>query len=278
MKKITLVFALLLTVAFSFTYGQNILFEDDFNDEDISDWTLYDEDGDGQEWTAVQIQDTNGNPVGTPVARSFSWNSTTGPLTPDNWIVSPAIDLSGLPASSTVTLRWDIQAADATWAAENYTVYVANSNTVSALSASSTFVNEVVDQVGGAGMFVTRTLDISSFVGESTVYLAWRHHNVTDQFSIELDNVEVDSDMTASIAGKNVPEWMNYFVSQDILSVTSENALNQLDIYNLSGQKVISMNIEDQQQVQADLNGLSSGLYLVEVTGEGGQATFKIGL
>ena len=72
MKKITLL--ALLFVA-SIGYSQTVIWEDDFNDEDISDWTLYDEDGDANEWFVVQIQEEDGTPVNTPVLRSASWSS-----------------------------------------------------------------------------------------------------------------------------------------------------------------------------------------------------------
>ena len=85
MKKLLLTFIAFAGINAS---AQTVLFEDDFNDGDISDWTLIDEDGDTFGWVPV-------NMTAAPIymgMRSASW-ITSGPLTPDNWAISPAIDL-----------------------------------------------------------------------------------------------------------------------------------------------------------------------------------------
>ncbi|MGO1585170.1 MAG: hypothetical protein ACTHXJ_04260, partial [Mesonia sp.] len=166
MKKITLTlaaFAAALTMNAQTTY-----FSDDFNDEDVSDWTLIDEDADGFNWSAVQIVDENSQPVGTPVMRSASWNSVAGPLTPDNYTFSMPIDLSSEDGTNDITLSWDVTAADADYSDENYTVYVATGNTVAdAMSATVSF-NELVSDNGPAGLEnpYTKTLDITSLAGQ----------------------------------------------------------------------------------------------------------------
>jgi len=167
-------------------------FSDDFDDLDASDWTFLDEDGDGYNWSVVQIVDESSNPVGTPVLRSASWNSLDGPLTPDNYAVSPAIDLSEEDGSRTITLSWDVTAADADYADENYTVYVATGNTPADFTASSVSYNELVTDNGPGGLenVYTKTLDVTSFAGE-TIYVAFRHHVTSDMFTIEVDNVSV---------------------------------------------------------------------------------------
>ena len=52
MKKITLLAALFAGFAMN---AQTIFFTDDFNDEDVSDWTRYDEDGDGNFWADLFV-------------------------------------------------------------------------------------------------------------------------------------------------------------------------------------------------------------------------------
>ena len=49
------------------------------------------------------------------------------------------------------------------FAHEFYTIYAATSNSTSALQSSPVKRGEYVDEVGGAGVFVTRSLDISEF-------------------------------------------------------------------------------------------------------------------
>ncbi len=180
-------FLLFIAVMPLFSFSQTVVWSDNFNDEDISDWTLVDADGDGNNWSAVQIQDQDGNPVGTPVLRSASWS--TNALTPDNWAISPVIDLSSFSSGDAIAFNWEVMAIDADWDVENYTVYVASGNSIDELLASTTTFNEAT--LDGVNSLTPRTLDISSFAGQSAVYVAFRHHDVTDQFTIEIDNVSV---------------------------------------------------------------------------------------
>ena len=198
MKKLLLLFVAFATITLS---AQTVHYSDDFDDLDITDWTLIDADGDTNNWSAVQIQDAGGAPVGTPLLRSASW--ATSPLTPDNWVISPAIDLTGQTAA---TLKWQVMAIDTDWDIENYTVYVAAGNTVADFMASTVTFNEAT--LDGVNVLTDRTLDISSFDGQAVVHFAFRHHNVSDQFTMEVDNVSVEvaaTPIVISLIGEGAP-------------------------------------------------------------------------
>ena len=185
MKKILLLMALV-----SFTFMNAQIWSDDFNDNDISDWTLIDSDGDTHNWSLVEVV------AGTDYKMlSQSYDNTNGAYTPDNWLISPAIDLSG---ETTVILNWLVMASDADWDVENYTVYVATGNTIADFTASTTTFNE--STLDGVNTLTPRDLDISAFAGQSTVYIAFRHHNVTDQFQMSIDNVIVDTSVVSYVA------------------------------------------------------------------------------
>lgn len=145
---------------------------DNFDDGDVSDWTMTDADADGHEWTPA-----------SGMLVSYSWNG--GALTPDNWAVSPAIDLSGY--GDTAVLSWEAMAADASWDDENYTVYAAS--TIAGLESGISF-NEILD---GVNELSARTMDISSLSG-GTVYIGFRHHDVSDQYVMAIDNVVVTAE------------------------------------------------------------------------------------
>ncbi|MDQ7918251.1 choice-of-anchor J domain-containing protein [Mesonia sp. MT50] len=272
MKKITLTlaaFAAAITMNAQTTY-----FSDDFDDEDVSDWTLIDEDADGFNWSAVQIVDENSQPVGTPVMRSASWNSVAGPLTPDNYTFSMPIDLSSEDGTNDITLSWDVTAADADYSDENYTVYVATGNTVAdAMSATVSF-NELVSDNGPAGLEnpYTKTLDITSLAGQ-VVYVAFRHHDVSDQFTMEIDNVEVVAG-SLSTQSQNF-ESFNHYVANNVLTLKANTAINNARLYNILGQQVISKKLGT-QSADINLNSLNSGVYLVQVEIEGQSKSFKI--
>lgn len=181
--------------------AQNVIWSDDFDDEDASEWTFLDEDGDGFIWAVIQVVDENDNPVNSPGLRSASYINTgpaSGePLEPDNWAITPAIDLSEILGNT--ILKWDVWGTDEDYSEENYTVYVAIGNTVADFEASAVSFNELVTDngPGGSDNVYSKELDISSFAGE-TIYIAFRHHDVTDQFSMMIDNVSVEAEESAS--------------------------------------------------------------------------------
>lgn len=179
MKKLLLpVIALISTGAFAQTY-----FEDDFSGG-MGSWTVIDEDGDGFEWGTVDYGagDGHGN-----VASSASWDGGVGPLTPNNIMVAGPIDLSG--ASGSVFLTWQVKGQDQSYADENYTAYAATGGMIVDLLATPYSFNEVVGPTGGN--YVGRMLDITDLVGEPEVYIAFRHHDVTDEFRLNIDDVMV---------------------------------------------------------------------------------------
>ncbi|WP_407556153.1 choice-of-anchor J domain-containing protein [Winogradskyella sp. 4-2091] len=221
-KKITLVFLLCFS-ANQLTTAQTY-FSDDFSSGDLSLWTLTDSDGDGDNWSIANLE-----AVQAEHATSASWNSTAGILTPDNWMVSSAIDLT--TATGNVFLQWKAYAQDQSWANENYSVYVSTASDIASLSNSSTSFNEVI---GATGAYVDRNIDVTSFVGQ-TIYVAFRHHNVSDQFRINIDDVVVRSvnDDDAELTSINLPRYG--LVSTDYpfeitVNNTGGNTISSLDL------------------------------------------------
>ena len=170
-------------------------FNDDFEDLDVSDWTLTDSDGDGYEWGVFPI----GTPQSNPNAlTSQSWSSLATPqaLSPDNWAVSPAIDLTS--AVAPITLEWKVQASAASWDLEEYSVYVSTSDAIGTLVGSPTTFNEIYNDPADAGSSYTRTLDLSAHAGQ-TVYVGLRHWNCTDQEWLTIDDVNVTSSVDTDV-------------------------------------------------------------------------------
>ncbi len=171
-------------------------FYDDFEDLDVTDWTFTDSDGDtnffGDQLSIGAV---------TPTASLISRSWITNPLTPDNWAVSSAVDLS--TATGAITLEWKVQAAAAAWDQEEYSVYVSTSNAIGTLVGSATTFNEIYNDPADTGSSYTRTLDLSAHAGQ-TVYLAFRHWNCTDQDWLSIDDVNV-----TSMAATNVQTVVN---------------------------------------------------------------------
>lgn len=234
-------------------------FQDDFNDGDISDWTLVDGDGDTFDWNAVELPNAASDTV--KAVRSSSYLNQVGPLTPDNYMISSAVDLSAEDGSTTLTLSWDVAGVDPSWSEEMYSVYVATAaDTASLLASSVTFTEVVTDNgPGGIDNLYTKTLDVTSFVGQ-TIYVAFRHHNSTNQFAMVIDNVSVYSgDM--GVDKFNAPIAFQHLVQNGQLQFSANKRISRVSIYNLLGQEVATQSI-NANTGSVSVEKLASGVYL----------------
>lgn len=247
-------------------YSQSVLWLDDFDDEDISDWTLIDADMDGNNWGDMwQIQNQFGDPV-TPVSLiSRSWQSV--PLTPDNWAISPALDLTG--ASGEITLQFISQVAAASWDEEQISIYVATSNDMDALLNSSTQVTLVLGDAGHTGAPTLQTLDISALAGEPVVHIAFRHWGVTDMDFVSIDDVAVLAENLStkdlSVAKSNMSLYPN--PASDIVQISFEDDFDvskaQISFTNISG-KMVAKTAFSADGV--NISNLPAGMYIVTAT------------
>ena len=108
-------------------YGQlgSISFFEDF-ENGLGNFTTIDNDGDGYNWyTYSGNTDNYGNPTSLDYQHVTSASYDGYALTPDNWLVSPLVELGG---SLSVWLRGQ----DPEWAAEHFAIYLSTTgNTVS---------------------------------------------------------------------------------------------------------------------------------------------------
>ena len=203
----------------------------DFNDPDTwtSCQTFYDNDSDGQFWFYVNYTDIDGD--GNNVAASASWTSGTGALTPDNWVIMGPIDLTN---HTDALLEWKVRGIDPAWCQENYSVYVGSSNNYNDLIYGSVSYNETIADGGDAcgNTFADRSLDISAATG-GLVYIGFRHHDVTDMFILNVDDVSVTSSTMSN--EEFTLENIDYMFNQEskILNVNSQEILSNIEIYNI---------------------------------------------
>ena len=271
MKKTLLLAGVVLASVFN--ANAQVVFSDDFNDLTLAPWTVIDADGDTRNWSVVQIQDNGGQPVGTPVLRSASWQ--TVPLTPNNYAFTPAIDLSGFfPGSGTAELSWKVMAIDAAWDLEQYTVYVGTENTVAHMLASPLSFNE--PSLAGVNTLTERTLDVTDYLGQ-IIYVAFRHHGVSDQFTMEVDDVavEVSTMSTENFFASNYQVYPN--PASDNLNISGRNNINltSVELTDMNGRVVKNLNV-GAVSTQLNIADLNAGIYLLKVTSDQGVGTTKV--
>ncbi len=264
-----LLFAGALALAFNTMNAQVQVWKDDFNDENIDDWVTYDDDGDGFNWGDIfKIQNNQGVAV-TPISLiSRSWSGAA--LTPDNWVISPAINITG--AGGALTLTWITQVAAAAWDEEKYTVYVATSPDQAALLASPVQKTQVLGQGTNAGTPVNQTLDISAFIGQPQIYVAFRHHDVTDMDFISIDDVTVKATTLAvsDVSKTKVSIYPN--PTTEVLNVTAGSKVSAVEVFDMMGRKVSDATLVDGK---VDVKNLAKGAYVLKVTAEAGSTSHK---
>ena len=146
-----------------------------------ADWTVIDADGDGSAWEVFPQGHLN-NYDGSSV-----FSSSQG-KTPDDWLVTPAITLGNTSSLSLWRMTGFMSPAD------HYGVYV---STTSATDTSSfTLLYEETSTAGST--WVERTVNLSAY-DNSTIYIAIRHFNCSNQYGLIVDDILVTSQTSTPI-------------------------------------------------------------------------------
>ena len=245
--------------------------------EDFGAWVscnaFIDTDLDGNFWVNANY-DTDEDGIGDDrCAASFSWDSSAGPLTPDNWFIVGPIDLTSV---TDATMSWNARGADPAWCAENYTVYVGTDATTENLLASSIFYNETIVSGGDAcGAWGDRSFDISAASG-TLAYIGFRHHNVSNLFVLNIDNLSVTSE---SLGVNNINEVevnYNYNKTTKVVTINSPNILlSNLIVYNVLGQ-VVTQKSSNRNSETINMSSFGKGVYIVKVFSENGSNTIRL--
>ncbi|HPY97331.1 MAG TPA: carboxypeptidase regulatory-like domain-containing protein, partial [Candidatus Cloacimonadota bacterium] len=193
-------------------------------------WTIVDSDGDGHNWMQWDYTPQDG----VYCVASGSYDNNVGVLYPDNWLITNQI---AFEAGRTHTLTFWVAAQDPAYPADHYSVMVSTTNTQPA-SFTSIYTETI-----SSGNWEQRTLDLP-YAGQN-VYIAFRHHNCSDQYIMKIDMVEIarsqDADINLPIALKTAlhGNYPNPFNPETTVSFDlAEESRVTIDIYNIKGQKV----------------------------------------
>ena len=180
-----------MAMAFVGVRAQVPVFSESFEDYSIpAGWTTLDADQDGQSWEHCSVKHNITGHTGNGSVVSYSYdNSTYAVLTPDNWLITPAISLSGTSLLS----YWF--AVSSSYPGDHYGVYI--STTTATDTAAFTLLYEMTPTAAN-GNWTQNTIDLTNYSG-NTVYLAFRHFSCTDMFLIALDDITVSTMTTESL-------------------------------------------------------------------------------
>nr|MCR4737768.1 choice-of-anchor J domain-containing protein [Bacteroidales bacterium] len=165
--------------------AQAVLFHESFDSGVLpTGWTIVDANNDGYNWDASFRYQQNPSAAHSGdgmIASMSSYVYGVGTITPDNWLISPAINI---PDGAVLTF-WIKGQESSSYYAENYSVYVASSNNVTELEATTPLLTK-----SAFNDWEEQVVDLSSFAGQ-TVYIAFRHLGATNIYWLGLDDVEV---------------------------------------------------------------------------------------
>lgn len=187
------------------TFSEN--FDETFPPEG---WTIVDEDGDGNNWHQFEF-----SPYGGDGFSAASTSFTTSALTPDNWLITPAIGLRLEPE-----LTFQVAAQSPNWFGDRYNVLISTAS-----SSIADFEDILYTNVTNSTEYQEVSIDLSDYAGQ-TVYLAWQHTDCTNMFTVKIDEVEI-TDVQA-----NSKEFINYEVYLDntVVATVSETEYKFTDL------------------------------------------------
>ena len=222
-------------------------------ENDLQGWTSIDADGDGYGWEhssapvsyfaeGVSLAGT-GHDASEAFALSGSYSNVNGALVPDNYFVSPLISFGG-------SISFWACAQDASYAAEHFGVAIStNSNNNPSdfvtiqewtMTAKGTGAKTTATRSGNRsqGAWYQYTVDLSAYEGLSG-YVAFRHFNCTDEFLLDIDDIEIIGEAAQPIQLERESEiaWSNpmdkdmYLYDAVDITVTLNSGDSPEDVY-----------------------------------------------
>ena len=232
-------------------------------------WSLIDEDQDGYNWdVSYQVLDENGITVsgntGVGYLTSASFDNAEGVLNPDNYLVLPQLDIQ-----PNEDLSFYVGAIDPSYFLENYSVLLSTTG-----NNPEDFTDTLLTEVLAAHVFQFREIDLFDYEGMQ-VYIAFNHHNSSNQFQIRLDDVLYPTTLEECEILVSLAEIGDEFVelkifpnpSQGIFTLeNSDSRIEEIIIFCATGIKVWNQQYSDRSQTQrVDLSSLSKGVYTMKV-------------
>lgn len=230
--------------------------------DDFGCWNFVDADGDGYNWDLEFGPSIGKTHSGSGSVGTASFRNDVGVLSPDNWMITPAIVV---PAEG-ATIEWWVAGVDQNYYAEYYSVLVSTTG-----NNPADFTNTVFAGTVSNFDWTKVSRSLAGFAGQ-TIYVAFRHHNISDMYWMLLDDISITAGNHAGIDGVNdinVSLYPNPTTGK--LNVNAEGA-QEINVLDINGRVVMTANNTN----TIDLSNLSNGCYFVRVITNAGVSTQKI--
>ena len=164
------------------TDGYAFDFEQDYVEGRLVNWSTIDDDGDTYNWTLSPTGESYGHNGSDGVVMSYSYSNYSGALNPDNYLVSPKMDIT----ANNHYVTFYAAALDESYPADHFGLAVSNTT---ATASAFTMLQEWT-MTAKQGGWHEYTVDLNSYVGQE-VYIAIRHFNSQDNFCLCVDDIFV---------------------------------------------------------------------------------------
>jgi len=182
----------------------------------------------------------------------------------NDWMISPEFSLSGI---SSPVLTFKAKTLKDDWGLERFKIAVGN----------STDYNDFITISDGAYLeaptdWTLYEFDLSAYEGQN-IRIGINYVS-DDKFVLQMDEFKVEG--TLSNTQNEILNFEYYYnPSNDLLRLSSNEIIKNIQIYNVLGQNIIEKNINNNNYV-LNLSNLSTSIYFVKAEGENGVNIFKL--
>ena len=233
----------------SFAFGQNIVFQENFENATSRNlWTIGDRDGDSETWEYLNSEDNEVPSFQGMTAYSFSWYWDA--FTPDNTLTSPVINL---PNEGELTLKFKVAAGDEELYEEHYAVYVIPANSTFTGTETPVFEETLEDSYYEEAKTVT--VDISQYQGQA-VQVVFRHYNCEDIFYVAIDDVLVEQNTLSTVNLDKAKSLV--YQENDVVKISGFDKVEKVKVFDLTGKLMTEV-----KQSDVNISSLPKGIYIV---------------
>ena len=154
---------------------------------------------------------------------------------------------------------------------ENYSVYaVAAADLTAAVTAFQSATPVYTETIQTGDEWLVRTADISALDGEGSVFIGIRHHDVTDQYVIIVDDITVTgTENTSGVleANLNLNSYPN--PASEVLNISLVEPMTSITVVGVDGRTVIISSVTG-TTATLDVAALVPGVYYYTVVTEKG--------
>lgn len=179
----------------------------------------------------------------------------------DEYLISPIFDLTSLGAPQ-MSFWWALSYSYSVEPDNNYDLIV-EATTNGGLSWipiwDETMVGEFEDYT-----YYNAWIDLQAYTDEDSFQFAF-HYVGTDGAAAYIDEINLGTEVgiDENNSSQNIRVFPN--PANDFVQISSNMDLNRINLYNLMGQKIYTLNVSSQSQAQISTVQFKNGIYILEI-------------